>query len=1392
MKYLKQGIALIVCIAILCTQFIFFSASATAPNGIFAGMGEYTTSLLSDPSTMTPPEEFGSISANGKVWVDKSVVANKDKFEITLSALAQEYISEDTSATANSTAADVVMILDMSGSMDTNLTLDGETMTRTKAMVKAVNEAVDIILSANENNRVLIYTYQGSGSDGRTPLVQEFLPLGHYTNENWTSEEIWSGNGGKYFNYLTSDAIQTARNLKKDGGTFSQKSIATDNGTLTQNGIAKGIGSLINSISSETKTVERKPYVLLFTDGAPGCAHTTWYNIPSGKCNLSHSNSGTAQITALTVLTAALMKNKLNEAYTIYNGKTADAEWFNIGLGVSDNLCGTLFLDPENIATNTSTMGDSIRNNINTYTTGNYSDYASYSTNYVYTEHSYLVNTGNALKEAFKELADKVEAETKIITFPIVSTQGATGDLVFTDELGDGLGVSDITLYANATTPILATEKSNNVYTFDGYDMTVELSTNAQNRKVLTWHIPADEIAIFSFLNRQDPTDGRYNTAEPIRLCYNAYVLAPQNYNGETIYSNNNATAQFYIAKDNPYYHNADGSTKTDAFKSVAKENNVTGTNENSISFVTNNTENIGVTVNLGNNGILKPVMQLQKEADSEFVEPSTEAGFTLIIKNVGTEILNDVVVEDTLPADLTYKLGSALGIEPTVNGQTLSFLVPKIDAGQTLTISYKATLIDDAANFKVLTNTAAISEIHTIEVFNPVEATSSITVKHFYKVNYSWTGNIPSKVELPTDVGRYATGTNYTVDQQFTAETKIENKDAYNNVTERWTFSGWSDPNAGIMGDRDVTIPGVWSYESFTIPAHEVLYEWTGDIPQGVVIPNDSNTYVNNQPYTVDTEYTSATAIYEYDTYNNVKGIYTFSGWADPNNAVMGDEDVTVRGVWRYESVTVEDHTVIYVWKGDIPSGENLPLDENRYVNNQPYSVDATYNSTTTRNDYDIYGNLCGYWSFSGWTDPNNGIMGNNDVTIEGVWSYTTVPVPDYKVTYVWSGEIPSGQTLPTDENRYVTNQPYSVDTTYNGTTMIDDRDTYGNLCGYWSFSGWTDQNNGVMGNSDVTIEGVWSYTTVPVPDYKVTYVWSGEIPSGQTLPTDENRYVTNQPYSVDTNYEHPHTIYNHDKYNNICGYWSFSGWDDTNHGIMANHDITIEGVWTYTEMPVAQYKVIYTWSGDIPSGQIIPTDSNRYVLNQPYNADKIYTSTTKINDYDKYGNICGGWSFSGWTDPNNGIMGNADIIISGVWIYNSVAVNDFGVIYNWSGEIPAGVDLPTDSNRYITNQPYTVDDTYTDKTVINEYDENNDICGRYTFSGWSDPNYGIMGNSDVTVVGIWDYEQIEKPEFVTPPEDTHSDIALLGDNSNIKIIMILCAVSLVILIILSLSRKR
>jgi hypothetical protein len=74
------------------------------PEGTFAGLGKYTAHLMADPTTAEPPAEFGSASANGKVWVDKSVTVNQDHFEVTLSALAQEYISTSGTTTTASTA----------------------------------------------------------------------------------------------------------------------------------------------------------------------------------------------------------------------------------------------------------------------------------------------------------------------------------------------------------------------------------------------------------------------------------------------------------------------------------------------------------------------------------------------------------------------------------------------------------------------------------------------------------------------------------------------------------------------------------------------------------------------------------------------------------------------------------------------------------------------------------------------------------------------------------------------------------------------------------------------------------------------------------------------------------------------------------------------------------------------------------------------------------------------------------------------------------------------------------------------------------------------------------------------------------------------------------------
>ena len=43
---------------------------------------------------------------------------------------------------------------------------------------------------------------------------------------------------------------------------------------------------------------------------------------------------------------------------------------------------------------------------------------------------------------------------------------------------------------------------------------------------------------------------------------------------------------------------------------------------------------------------------------------------------------------------------------------------------------------------------------------------------------------------------------------------------------------------------------------------------------------------------------------------------------------------------------------------------------------------------------------------------------------------------------------------------------------------------------------------------------------------------------------------------------------------------------------------------------------------SGEIPEGEVLPTDQNRYVPNQPYEVDDTFTAQTEIPTYDAYGN--------------------------------------------------------------------------------------------------------------------------------------------------------------------------
>ena len=489
------------------------------------------------------------------------------------------------------------------------------------------------------------------------------------------------------------------------------------------------------------------------------------------------------------------------------------------------------------------------------------------------------------------------------------------------------------------------------------------------------------------------------------------------------------------------------------------------------------------------------------------------------------------------------------------------------------------------------------------------------------HSITYSWS-NAPTGENEPVDNNVYVKGQSYTVDSKYTKDTQVTTKDAYNNVTGIYSFSGWDTAN-GTMGNSDLTIEGSWNYNEQQVATHQVIYNWgTNHIPPNVSLPTDGNKYVKGQSYTVDTTYTDKTKIYEEDEYNNIIGVYTFSGWTDAGNGKMGDSDAMITGEWHYNAVEVAKHGITYAWSGDVPETVTLPTDSNTYVKGQPYEVDKTFTAGKTINVTDQYGNVIGIYTFSGW-DTADGTMGENDLTITGRWTYKGQQVATHKITYDWGTEnIPAGVTLPVDETPYVNGEPYKVDETFTAGQKINETDAHGNVSGTYTFSGWTDPNNGVMGDSDLTITGCWTYEGQPIAEHKITYDWGTEnVPEGETLPVDKNTYVKNQPYKVDKTFTKGYEIKIMDDHNNLVGVYVFSGWD-TEDGTMGDSDLTIKGSWKYDKINPETFTFGYDANGG--NGTMTDTDSP-YVKNS--DAKVLDNEFTRSN-----------YRFTGWNTKADG----------------------------------------------------------------------------------------------------------------------------------------------------------
>ena len=217
----------------------------------------------------------------------------------------------------------------------------------------------------------------------------------------------------------------------------------------------------------------------------------------------------------------------------------------------------------------------------------------------------------------------------------------------------------------------------------------------------------------------------------------------------------------------------------------------------------------------------------------------------------------------------------------------------------------------------------------------------------------------------------------------------------------------------------------------------------------------------------------------------------------------------------------------------------------------------------------------------------------------------------------------------------------------------------------------------------------------------------------------------------------------------------WGESGNYDTNAAAGLKYGENLKDSTMLSDSPstyIDTYTVTYQWSNS-PSGDlynnvgnkvdspVLPTNEKYYITNGKYTVDNTYTDTTTYYTHDEYGNVNGQYTFSGWNDPNHGVMGDQNVVITGSWDYTNQPVEEHQVIYKWE-DAPTNVTLPNPITGLVKGEPYTLDTTYEkgDTVVEGGY--------TYTFKGWSDPNNGIMGNTDVTITGTLD----QGSEFLHP----------------------------------------
>ena len=334
----KKLVSMIVCLSLL-AGYAPLIASAATPVDQSAVAG-----VAIDPGTAYTWENMMGTNADGnryagRVWVDKSLYKDGDTailntrgeagssfpvaleadeaFQVIFSALGSTMSVKSTVTTTG--PMDVVLVLDNSVSMNTT----SAGTTRMQKVIEAANKLLAELLTEGHDVRLGITSYSEDAST--------VLPFGTYNDGVVLRVNSYTGTGNR-------NGVITAYNKSNRVINSNYKSNGYANYTNTQ----AGFDLAMEMLAAATNTQNRKPVVILLTDGAANTAVDTLFDADrTGTVRqVYYSNNIDPMIALSTLLSAAYHKASVEDHY----GKAPMI--YGVGVDLSNSDGSNAIIDP--------------------------------------------------------------------------------------------------------------------------------------------------------------------------------------------------------------------------------------------------------------------------------------------------------------------------------------------------------------------------------------------------------------------------------------------------------------------------------------------------------------------------------------------------------------------------------------------------------------------------------------------------------------------------------------------------------------------------------------------------------------------------------------------------------------------------------------------------------------------------------------------------------------------------------------------------------------------------------------------------------------------------------------------------------------------------------------